>query len=918
MLLGISLREFVNSYERTKHIRRQFALGILFSIAALCTTIIQSAPALAQAVTWTQTDIGAVGITGTYSYTPGTPPTFTIGGAGAGLGLFDDVLTYVHTDSIGNCEISGEVFSQTNTGSNAMAGFCFRDSLQTERSASYSIYVTPSNGINFQYRDHFGGAVTITGPAVAAPVYLKLARTGTASSGFTTTGYYSTDGGLNWTSVGSRLEPNTNPMSNKFMAGFIVSSTIAGTLSTAVFKSVSFCVNVPQQSSNLLLWLRSDSGITASGGAVSGWSDSSGNGNDAAQSTGSAKPSLVTGSVNSGVLPSLAFDGTASYMNLPTDFSNLTSGASIFVVLNPSSGSATGTPFTCGNTSNNDALICRTVGQNAALYTFNGGTSSNVTTSTTPLTVGSYQVLELLYEPGASAGTGTIWVNGAQEAQATNLVQTLTNTSRSSNFIGVGSGLANFFPGSLCEILVFNTRVSESSRRALNTYFRSKYGLGAQETLDTPVITPSSGVYLPQQGTVISQNQNGVVYYSLDGSSPSTSSLYFYNNLPFFLQSVSPQYVPKVSKTSTVKAIAKAPFWNDSAVASANYQMDQSTAAIPRNGLIQWLRGSDVTTSGSNVTVWQDISGSLNDASNGSNQPTLVSSAVNGLPAVNFSGSQFLSVPPGMANFASGMTAMLVAKPSSVSAGARLFDYGNGASSDNVIMSLPSSTGLTFSTFNTSTSSSATASTGVTLGNFQLLESVYNGSNSANLFVNGAAVANSTSMQTLNNLTRNLNNIGQDNTGSNRFNGQLAELMIWNRALSSAERTAVEGALLSKYQMLSTNVVAIPTFTIASGTTFGEPSQVAIGAVDGAKIFLTRDGSTPSTSSEEYVQPLFITHSQTVKAIAVLNGVSSSVATANYSLDSTRWPSPSNIDSRQLDIKQQLPNTGIPHDTAQP
>lgn len=398
---------------------------------------------------------------------------------------------------------------------------------------------------------------------------------------------------------------------------------------------------------------------------------------------------------------------------------------------------------------------------------------------------------------------------------------------------------------------------------------------------------------------------------------PNTSSLFFYTNLPFVL-STQAYRTPKISQTTTIKAIASAPFFNDSAVASADYEIDPTTAPIPRSGLIQWQRStSGITLSGSDVANWQDISGSLKDASNSSNRPTLASNAVNGMPAVNFNGSQFLQTPSGYSNFTSGLTAMLVAKPVSVSAGARLFEYGNGAASDNIIMSLPSNTGLTFSTYNSSTSSSATASSGATLGNFQLLESVYNGSNTATLFVNGGQVAQSTSMQVLNNQTRNNNFIAQDSSASNRFNGQLAEMLIWNRALTSAERTAVEGYLLNRYQTSSSNSVAAPVFSIAS-TTFSEPTQVAIRGPVEAEIFFTRDGSSPSTSSSLYSSPLMVTHTETIKAIAVVNGLQSNITTETFTLNSTKWPAPSAGDMRPLDLKQQLPAVGIPHDSNQP
>ncbi len=895
-------------------------IGVLCAIAIfLVQLLVCASPAVAQAVTWTQTDITS-GSTGTFNYSAGNPPTYTIAGSGTGPGFVDSSETVVLTPAFGCCEIQGQVASQTNTGNGAVAGLCMRSGTPSYYSAEYVVGVTPANGIFFFRRAQYQGGGNIGTAAGSAPVYLKLRRYGDPANGFSYEGLYSADG-INWTSLGTYTEVNTNPMPNKFYAGFVVSSSINGaTQSTAVFDHVSYMTSVPQPSSNLMLWLRSDVGVTSSGGAVSSWADQSGNSNDATQSTGALKPNLTAGAANTAILPAISFDGSSQYLNLPTGFSNLSAGASVFAVIKPSSGVATGTPVTVGNTSNSDALIARTVGANAALFAFNSSTSSSVTTSSNPLSTSNFQVFEATFTNGASSGTGVgkVYVNGNLEATATNLVQNLNNTSRSSNFVGVGSGLTNYFPGDICEILVFSSPLSDSQRHSLESYFLSKFSVGATPTLDPPTISPSSGVFVPQQKIVMSQSQGAPVFYTFDGTTPSYDSLFFLNNTTFYLTNSGFTYlIPTLYDTTTVKAIATAPFFNDSPVTSELYTMDSSTATIPRSGLIQWLRSDNVLLSGSNVTTWKDISGSGNSASNASNQPTFVANAINGMPAINFSGSQFLQAPAGFSNFTSGLTAILMAKPSSVSAGARLFDYGNGATSDNIIMSLPSSTGLTFSTYNSSTSSSATASSGATLGNFQILESLYNGSNTATLFVNGTQAAQSTSMQTLNSLIRSNNFLGQDNSGGNRFNGQIAEMLLWNRQLSSAERTAVEGYLLSKYLQTSSNAVALPTFSISS-TSFTEPSQVAIAAPTGAKIFVTTDGSTPTTSSQEYSKPVFVTYSQTVKAIAVRDGISSGVATESYTLDSTKWPAPSASDARTLDLKQQLPNVGIPHDVSQP
>ncbi|MGH9552116.1 MAG: chitobiase/beta-hexosaminidase C-terminal domain-containing protein, partial [Terriglobales bacterium] len=647
--------------------------AFVFAIA-VCMNIMAASASYAQAVTWTETDIGAPGASGSFSYASGTPPTYTVNGAGTGLSFITDSMAFVSTPACGNMELEANVSSQQNTGSGAIAGLCIRNSLQPACGEAI-IAVTPGNGVKFYYRAPSGGLNTIAGPGgQTAPVYLRLARTGTATGGYTDSGYYSTDG-INWTLVGSWTENNTNPLPNKLYAGFVVSSSVNGTLNTTVFDHVSYMTSVPQRTSNLLLWLRSDIGVTSAAGSVSAWADQSGNSNNATQSTGALQPTLTTGAVNSGVLPTITFDGSSQYLSLPTDFANLTAGTSVFVVLDRTTSTGTDVAFTCGNASNSNAVIAETTGTDAALYCFNGSTSSNVTTSSTPITTNSYLLLEETFVPGATNGTGTVYVNGTQEAQATNLVSTLTNTSRTSNLVGTGIGLANYFTGSIAEILVYNN-ISDVQRAMVESYVLSKYGVGNTPTLDAPTFSPGAGVFAPHQTTVASQDQNATVYYTVDGTTPTTNSLWFYTNFGFFV-SQNANYAITVPQTETIKAVGVAPFFNNSPVTEATFQIDSSTSAIPRSGLVLWLKGDNsVSTSGSNVTSWGDVSGSGNSATNGSNQPTLVPSAINGLPAVDFSGSsQFLQVPAGMSNFSTGASIFLVTKPAAVTAGARFFDF---------------------------------------------------------------------------------------------------------------------------------------------------------------------------------------------------------------------------------------------------
>ena len=72
---------------------------------------------------------------------------------------------------------------------------------------------------------------------------------------------------------------------------------------------------------------------------------------------------------------------------------------------------------------------------------------------------------------------------------------------------------------------------------------------------------------------------------------------------------------------------------------------------------------------------------------------------------------------------------------------------------------------------------------------------------------------------------------------------------------------------------------------VISGTSpFSESTQVSISGPDGADIRYTTDGSTPTASSSLYASPLTLSATTTVKAIAIKNGVSSSVATRTFTL----------------------------------
>lgn len=81
--------------------------------------------------------------------------------------------------------------------------------------------------------------------------------------------------------------------------------------------------------------------------------------------------------------------------------------------------------------------------------------------------------------------------------------------------------------------------------------------------------------------------------------------------------------------------------------------------------------------------------------------------------------------------------------------------------------------------------------------------------------------------------------------------------------------------------------VAVPVFNPAPGTYTSVQTVAITGATQGAVIYYTTDGSAPTTSSSVYSGPISLSHSATLKAIAVAKGASSVVAIATYSINVT-------------------------------
>ncbi len=180
----------------------------------------------AQAFTaWSHQDIGTVGAAGGASYAGGT---FTVLGSGADIEGTADEFHYVYQPVTGDTTIVARVASVQNTDPWAKAGVMIRESV-APGSRHAMMVLTPLRGLAFQRRPTTGGGSLHTGGAlVAAPYWVKLVRSGSSFSG-----YSSPDGNV-WTLVGS----DTIPLPASVLVGLPVTAHKRGTLNTSTFDNV--------------------------------------------------------------------------------------------------------------------------------------------------------------------------------------------------------------------------------------------------------------------------------------------------------------------------------------------------------------------------------------------------------------------------------------------------------------------------------------------------------------------------------------------------------------------------------------------------------------------------------------------------------------------------------------------------------
>jgi len=238
------------------------------------------------------------------------------------------------------------------------------------------------------------------------------------------------------------------------------------------------------------------------------------------------------------------------------------------------------------------------------------------------------------------------------------------------------------------------------------------------------------------------------------------------------------------------------------------YWVEQNTALDNpvKTGLELWLKGENYNR----PTGWTDSSGFNRNATQSTigNRPFLRENGVNGNTGVFFNGNKFLEIPFAT-DLNSGKFTIFVVARATVTGDKPILD----SATDGYNLSLntqtsPLNSQLTahwVDTGGADSKASPTGTGGIRLNRFDAAVFTYtmedtdsNGtSDTVNLYSNGRNVATETSGVDYTGASSGVLRIGYD--GSNYFNGDIYEVLIYSYTLSDKDRQNVEGYLARKY-----------------------------------------------------------------------------------------------------------------------
>ena len=408
--------------------------------------------------------------------------------------------------------------------------------------------------------------------------------------------------------------------------------------------------------------------------------------------------------------------------------------------------------------------------------------------------------------------------------------------------------------------------------------------------VQAPSLSVPAGTYSSAQTVAIADTTQGAaIYYTTDGSAPTATSTAY--TVPL-----------SIGSSETLQAIAIVSGSTPSSITSAAYVIGSQTAATPTFSL-----ASGTYTSAQTVAISDATAGSTIYYTNNGSTPT-TSSSVYSVPLTVGTSETLQAIAvvsdPVLSPVATATYTI------QTSAAAPVFSIPGGSFTTSQTVGITDATAnatLYFTTNGSAPTTSSTVFSGpITVSATETLKAIAVATGYSNSAVTSAVYSFSSSSKTatpvfsvpagtyytpqkltLSDSTPGAviyytTNVTTPTTASTLYTGPISITGCdYVEAIAVAPGYAQSTPAAMNYNL----TVALPTFSVPSGTYSSARTVTITDVTPGATIFYTTNGSAPSTQSKVYTSPILVSASESVIALAAeINYANSAVDTAKYTI----------------------------------
>jgi hypothetical protein len=615
-------------------------------------------------------------------------------------------------------------------------------------------------------------------------------------------------------------------------------------------------------------------------------------------STPTTSSAVYSGPINVSATETVEAIATAS------GFSTSSTGSAAYTINSPQAATPTFSPVAGTYKLAQTVTVSTTTPSATIYYTTNGSTpTTSSAVYSGPITVAATQTIQVIATASgysnSSVGSAAYTINLAHAATPTfspsagtyNSAQTVTisTTTPSATIYYTTNGST---PTTSSTVYSGPITVSASETvQAISLaagYTTSDPGTSTytiSTVAVTPTFSPAAGTYTAAQTVTISTTTpSATIYYTTNGSTPTTSSAVYSGPIT-------------VSATETVEAIAAESGYTTSAVSSAAYTINLTQTATPNFSPAPGTYSSTQTVAIASVTP----SAAIYYTTDGST-PTTSSTVYSGPITVSATETvQAIATATGLKTSATGIAAYTIAPSAAVPTFSPAAGTYSSAQTVTISTTTPSATIYYTTNGSTPTTSSAVYSGPFTVSSTETLKAIAVASGhlnstagtavysinyppaSAPTFSPGAGTYSTVQTVAISSATPAAiiyytTNGSTPTTSSPAYSVPITVSATETvKAISIATGYTLSAAVSAAYT-INFPPAATPTFSPGTGTYNAAQTVTISSATPGMTIYYTTNGSAPTTGSAVYSGPITVSATETVEAIAVAQGRSSSAA----------------------------------------